>query len=129
LRLLSIGYEHHMFSLSYNSSKLSISLLILQLLFILLLPLNNVFGLSTTSLIYTTMPVTTRSQTKTFQKSVSYTGLSNTTISSLIPSPAALSDIYATDNNELMLQRSTIDLSCQDLSSSSYQPYHHLWCH
>jgi hypothetical protein len=108
-----------MFSLIYNSPKSSISLLILQLLFILLLPMNNVFGLPTTSLIYTTMPVTTRSQTKTFKKSLLYTGLSNTTISSLIPSPAALSDVYATDNNELMLQRSTIDLSCQDSSSSS----------
>jgi hypothetical protein len=88
-----------MFLLTTFTSKLGIHLLIFQLIIALLLLLGIELECATTVLIYTTMPVTTRSRTKRLNGSSSYTGFLSSSNTSSTGSLVELSHVYATDSS------------------------------
>jgi hypothetical protein len=86
-----------MFFLAYFSSGWYIHLLLCQLIVISLLPLNLTGELATALILYTNMPVTTRSQTTKLKNSLLYTESSTTSnSSSTIPSLVS-SYVHATN--------------------------------
>jgi hypothetical protein len=97
-----------MFLLNFSESKLCLHLLILhQLICTSLFLLGFALDFTTALTMYTTMPVTTRSQTKASRRSFLYTGLPNIPISSSVTPTVESSDVYATTSSLLPILSST----------------------
>jgi hypothetical protein len=106
-RLSSIGYERLMYLLAYCQLGFCISLPIIPELIISLLLFNLDLKITTALLIYTNMPVTTRSQTKASKRSLLYTGSTQLSNSSSLDSLLEPLCVYATETSSINIPSDT----------------------